>query len=65
MEIVLLSRQLFCTCGAAPKGKVAVDLHLVTAEQDGVHVVFVAKLSKGEVVVDLQLVTAERDVFRT
>ena len=40
-------------------------MHLVTAEQDGVHVVFVAKLSKEEVVVDLQLVTAERDVFRT
>jgi len=49
----------------APKGKVVVDLHLVTAEQDGVHVVFVAKLSKEEVAVDLQLVTAERDVFRT
>ena len=64
MEIVLLLRQLFCTCGAAPKGKVAVDLHLVTAEQDGVHVVFVAKLSKEEVAV-VQLVTAERDVFRT
>ena len=65
MEIVLLLRQLFCTCGATPKGKVAVDLHPITAEQDGVHVVFVAKLSKQEVVVDLQLVTAERDVFRT
>ena len=65
MEIVLLSRQLFCTCGAAPKGKVAVDLHLVTTKQDGVHVVFVVKLSKEEAVVDLPLVAAKQDVFQT
>ena len=54
-----------CICGEALQGKAAVDPHLVTAERDGVHIVFVAKLSREEVAVDLQLVTAERDVFRT
>ena len=34
-----------CTCGEAPKEKVAVDLHLVVlADQDGEHIVFMAQL---------------------
>ena len=48
-----------------PKEEAAVDLPLVTAEQDEVRVVFVAKLSKEEAVVDLPLVAAKQDVFQT
>ena len=48
-----------------PKEEAAVDLPLVTAEQDEVCVVFVVKLPKEEVAVDLPLVTAEQDVFQT
>ena len=36
-----------CTCGSAPKEKVAVDLHLVVlADWDGAHVAFVVKLRR-------------------
>ena len=45
VEFGLHSKKL-CVCGAAPKEKVVVDLHPVTAEWDGAHIVFVAKLSR-------------------
>ena len=40
------SRPMSCICGEAPQGKAAVDPHPVTAEWDGAHIVFVAKLSR-------------------
>ena len=46
-------------CGEALQGKAAVDLHPVTAEWDGAHIVFVAKLSRRRVAVDLPLVVLE------
>ena len=48
-----------------PKEEAAVDLPLVTAEQDEVRVVFVAKRPKEEAVADLPLVAAKQDVFQT
>ena len=53
-----------CICGEAPQGKAAVDPHPVTAEWDGAHIVFVAKLSGRRGAVDPYFVTVERDESR-
>ena len=55
-----------CICGEAPQGRAAVDPHPVTAEWDGAHIVFVAKLSRRRVggAVDPYFITVERDESR-